>query len=94
MSKRKSPADTQVIADEAEAEAAYQAEFAAASAANDPVPTLGTEPVSTICDLVTEWANTLTPKNAPSPLARGSLSWVRQDKVPELLEILNKAGYQ
>lgn len=42
--------------------------------------------------LVGEWAATLLPGNAPPPASMGPLAWVRTEKVPELLAILQKAG--
>lgn len=42
--------------------------------------------------LVGEWAATLIPANAPPAAQRGALAWVREEKVQELLAMLEKAG--
>lgn len=42
--------------------------------------------------IVLEWAASLLPANAPSPLQKGPLSWVRGEKVQELLAALKAAG--
>ena len=42
--------------------------------------------------LVGEWVATLTPSNGPPAAQKGQLAWVRETKVPELLETLAKAG--
>lgn len=44
--------------------------------------------------LVKDWAQTLTPQNAPDPKLCGPLAWVRGEKVKELIAILHKAGYR
>lgn len=44
--------------------------------------------------LVKDWAQTLNKGNAPDPKLCSHLAWVRAVKVPELIEILTKAGYR
>lgn len=48
--------------------------------------------VNTAASIVKEWAATLLPANAPSPLQKGPLAWVRGEKVQELLAALKAAG--
>lgn len=43
--------------------------------------------------IVTDWADTLRSTNAPKPHEKGPLGWVRETKVPELLELLKKGGF-
>lgn len=47
-----------------------------------------------VSGLVKDWAATLTPQNAPKQAVLGPLAWVRGEKVAELLQILEKAGYK
>lgn len=42
----------------------------------------------TAADVIKEWAAGLTPQNAPGIHEKGPLAWVREVKVPELLEQL------
>ena len=44
--------------------------------------------------VITEWAATLVPKNAPEQKNKGPLAWVREVEVPKLLAALAKEGYK
>lgn len=51
-------------------------------------------PRPTLEQVVKLWAADLIPQNAPKPKDKGSLAWVRDDKLPELLEKLKAGGYK
>jgi len=52
------------------------------------VPKQVPAPRPTVKSVVEAWAAGLIAKNAPSPNEKGPLAWVRESKVPELIELL------
>lgn len=48
-------------------------------------------PKSGVEEIIRAWAADLTPRHAPPQAAKGPLAWVRETKVPELLELLKGA---
>jgi hypothetical protein len=57
-------------------------------AENTVVSKLVPAPRPTVKSVVEAWAAGLIPANAPGTHEKGPLAWVRESKVPELIELL------